>query len=514
MPDEEDADYREAVDEMILENLRMKGVVNEDTEIIRKMDDRGGKSAVIPVAFKSNGELDMRSHIYSTQKFEQLTDYVTEKSADMAAGIFGGNVDVNPYHTQKEDACTYCPYHAVCGFSPDIPGGQSRSLKTFSDEEIWKKSGKELMKMANRWTEKQFKAIRTNGCNILVAAAAGSGKTAVLVERIIRKITAEDGTDVDRMVVVTFTKAAAAEMKQRIRETLDAMLQENPGNERLIRQMTLIHNAPITTIDSFCLNIVRNYFTDIELDPGFRIADEGEMKLLENDVMEEMLEEYYASENQVFFDFVDAYGTGRDDTKIVDIILKLYRFARSYPWPEEWFKDCLCIYRQADIDTAEQNAAIGYLFDTVRRRFKDYDRQYEKLENICNEPDGPLMYAAAVQSDHAGIRQILDTQSYEELVRKVRLLSFETLGRSRSKDISEVKKAAVKQIRDEYKAYVTKTLQAKLFTKEFANLLEDIRENKPAVEMMMTLAQDFTGAWIQKSVKEMSLILTIWSIWH
>ena len=185
--------------------------------------------------------------------------------------------------------------------------------------------------MANRWTEKQFKAIRTNGCNILVAAAAGSGKTAVLVERIIRKITAEDGTDVDRMVVVTFTKAAAAEMKQRIREALDAMLQENPGNERLIRQMTLIHNAPITTIDSFCLNIVRNYFTDIELDPGFRIADEGEMKLLENDVMEEMLEEYYASENQVFFDFVDAYGTGRDDTKIVDIILKLYRFARSYP---------------------------------------------------------------------------------------------------------------------------------------------------------------------------------------
>lgn len=345
--------------------------------------------------------------------------------------------------------------------------------------------------MANRWTEKQLKAIRTNGCNILVAAAAGSGKTAVLVERIIRKITAEDGTDVDRMVVVTFTKAAAAEMKQRIREALDAMLQENPGNERLIRQMTLIHNAPITTIDSFCLNIVRNYFTDIELDPGFRIADEGEMKLLENDVMEEMLEEYYASENQVFFDFVDAYGTGRDDTKIVDIILKLYRFARSYPWPEEWFKDCLCIYRQADIDTAEQNAAISYLFDTVRRRFKDYDRQYQKLENICNEPDGPLMYAAAVQSDHAGIRQILDTQSYEELVRKVRLLSFETLGRSRSKDISEVKKAAVKQIRDEYKAYVTKTLQAKLFTKEFANLLEDIRENKPAVEMMMTLAQDF-----------------------
>ena len=339
-------------------------------------------------------------------------------------------------------------------------------------------------------TPQQRRAMEDRGGSLLVSAAAGSGKTKVLVERLFGYMERER-CRIDDFLIITFTKAAAAEMKQRIREALDAMLQENPGNERLIRQMTLIHNAPITTIDSFCLNIVRNYFTDIELDPGFRIADEGEMKLLENDIMEEMLEEYYASENQVFFDFVDAYGTGRDDTKIVDIILKLYRFARSYPWPEEWFKDCLCIYTQADIDTAEQNAAIGYLFDTVRRRFKDYDRQYEKLESICNEPDGPLMYAAAVQSDHAGIRQILDTQSYEELVRKVRLLSFETLGRSRSKDISEVKKAAVKQIRDEYKAYVTKTLQAKLFTKEFANLLEDLRENKPAVEMMMTLAQDF-----------------------
>ena len=126
--------------------------------------------------------------------------------------------------------------------------------------------------MANRWTDKQLKAITTSGCNVLVSAAAGSGKTAVLVQRIIEKITAPDGPDVDRLVVVTFTKAAAAEMKQRIREALDKLLVEQPENDRLLRQITLVHNAPITTIDSFCLNIVRNYFTDIDIGRAERDA--------------------------------------------------------------------------------------------------------------------------------------------------------------------------------------------------------------------------------------------------
>lgn len=359
--------------------------------------------------------------------------------------------------------------------------------------------------MANRWTEKQLKAIETNGCNILVSAAAGSGKTAVLVERIIRKITAEDGVDVDKMVVVTFTKAAAAEMKQRIREALDKRLLMEPENHRLIRQMTLVHNAPITTIDSFCLNIVRNYFTDIQIDPGFRTADEGEIKLLENDVMEEMLEEYYASKDTDFYDFVDAYGSGRDDSRIVDIILKLYRFARSYPWPEEWFLNCLSIYEVADEDAAEKNPAIQYLFDTVRRRLQDYDKQYTKLEEICVSPAGPFMYEAAVRSDHAGIQMILAAENFSEMVRRIRLLSFDTLGRGRSKEVSEEKKAYVKQIRDEYKAYVTKTLKGRLFLKEFSELLCDIRENAPAVCMMMKLSKDFLRR-MEKEKRERNII--------
>ena len=196
--------------------------------------------------------------------------------------------------------------------------------------------------MAANWTDKQKQVIYVSGRSSLVAAAAGSGKTAVLVERIIKKITDENHpVDIDRLVVVTFTKAAAAEMRQRIREALDNILESSPGNENIIRQQSLIHNAKITTIDSFWLNIVRNYFSDIDVDPGFRTADEGEIKLLENDVMDDMLEEYYSSGNEDFLQFVDAYGTGRDDSKIVDIIMKIYNAARCCPWEDEWYEECL-----------------------------------------------------------------------------------------------------------------------------------------------------------------------------
>lgn len=136
--DSEEA-YREAAEQKVLESLRMKGVVNDSKEIILKMDDRGGKSAVIPVSFKSDGELDYRSHVYSTEKFESLEDYVTKKSVDMAKGIFSGQIDVNPYEAAQTDSCTYCPYKAVCGFSPDISGSEFRHLKKLKDEQIWKR---------------------------------------------------------------------------------------------------------------------------------------------------------------------------------------------------------------------------------------------------------------------------------------------------------------------------------------------------------------------------------------
>jgi len=149
--------------------------------------------------------------------------------------------------------------------------------------------------MGVQWTKEQQEVIRLRNRNILVSAAAGSGKTAVLVERILSKITdKEHPVDIDRLLIMTFTRAAAGEMKERISAAIEKALCEDPDNEHLQRQTTLLHTAQITTIDGFCAYIIRNYFHLIGLDPGYRTADEGELKLLRGDVVKALLEEYYA----------------------------------------------------------------------------------------------------------------------------------------------------------------------------------------------------------------------------
>lgn len=145
--------------------------------------------------------------------------------------------------------------------------------------------------MAFSWTREQQQVIDLRERNILVSAAAGSGKTAVLVERILAKVSdSEHPVDIDRLLIVTFTKAAAGEMRERIRQALEKKVEENPEAVHLQRQLTLIHHAQITTIHSFCLSVIRSYFHTIELDPAFRIGDEGELDLLKADVLEAMLE--------------------------------------------------------------------------------------------------------------------------------------------------------------------------------------------------------------------------------
>lgn len=347
--------------------------------------------------------------------------------------------------------------------------------------------------MAGNWTDMQKAAIEADGHNTLVAAAAGSGKTAVLVERIIRKITDKDKpVDIDRIVVVTFTKAAAAEMKQRIRNALDDMALKNPSNERLQMQLTLLNNAQITTIDSFCLGIVRNYFSDIDLDPGFRTADEGEVELLENDIMDDMLEEYYGRGDEAFFSLVDAYGTGRDDSRLIELILKIYRFARSYAWEDEWYDLCAEMYDINSLEELNQNAAVSYIMNDIKSSLADYSRIYDRLEDICREPDGPAAYLAAVQSDHSAINMLLSAENFSELSRLIALLSFDTLGRGGKKEVSEAKKEYVKSARDDYKNYVNKVLKKRYIYEDIRQCAEDIGHNGQDINMLIKLARDFS----------------------
>ena len=204
--------------------------------------------------------------------------------------------------------------------------------------------------MAVHFTPDQQRVIDTRDCNILVSAAAGSGKTAVLVERIIQMITDDSHpVDIDRLLIVTFTSAAAAQMRERISRAVSQKLEENPENEHLQRQASLIHNAQITTIDSFCLFVIRNNFNEIGLDPAFRVADESEVKMLEADVMEKLLEDAHTEPTERFLHFVECYSTGTTEKKIEEAILRLYHFSMSYPFPEQWLAERLEDYRLSDV---------------------------------------------------------------------------------------------------------------------------------------------------------------------
>ena len=195
-----------------------------------------------------------------------------------------------------------------------------------------------------QWTTDQQKVIDIREQNMLVSAAAGSGKTAVLVERIIQRVLDEEHPiEIDRIVVVTFTKAAAAEMRERILAAIQDKLAEQPDNAYLMRQATLVHNAQITTIDSFCNYIVRNHFHEIDLEPDYRIGDEGEMKLIRKTVMDAMMQKQYedaesVGEDAFFYTFLNAYAKGNSDQAVTDMILRLYDKAQSYPWPAEWLQ--------------------------------------------------------------------------------------------------------------------------------------------------------------------------------
>ena len=341
------------------------------------------------------------------------------------------------------------------------------------------------MRMERKWTPAQKSAIDTRDCNVLVSAAAGSGKTAVLVERIISMITDPDkNIDIDRLVVVTFTKAAAAQMKDKIRKALDSMLDENLGDVNLLRQITLLNNAQITTIDSFCLWIIRNHFPEVNLDPGFRIMDEGEKKLIENDVLEDVLEEFYAEADEEFFNLVDAFGMGRDDSGLVSIIDKIYRFSRSNPWIDEWFDECMLVYDDETYD----NPAIKELYDSIKNALLDYRDKYNRLVEICSEPAGPAAYTGALQSDLLGINEMINSQDFGELGRKVRTFSFEALSRKKDAGADPDIKEYIKGQRKLFKDYIGR-LNDKIFLKDDEGIFADMQGAGIQIRTLLKVAK-------------------------
>lgn len=257
--------------------------------------------------------------------------------------------------------------------------------------------------MAISFTPEQQQVIDLHNCNILVSAAAGSGKTAVLVERIVQMVCdSENPVDIDRLLIVTFTNAAASEMRERISAGIAARLQENPQEEHIQRQATLLHNAQITTIDSFSLFLIRNHFNEIGLDPAFRVADEGEVKLLAREVLQELLEAHYAAGEEAFTDCVEYFCPGGREKVLEEHILNLSRYAASFPWPQEWLLARKEDYGAKDVEALLQSDYGSYLLSYLNKMVTGCYEKLKEAQQICEAPDGPYMRAFGYGTCAAG----------------------------------------------------------------------------------------------------------------
>lgn len=303
-------------------------------------------------------------------------------------------------------------------------------------------------KTGTKWTEEQKQVIALRNRNILVSAAAGSGKTATLVERIVTRVTQDTPpVDIDRLLVVTFTRAAAAEMRERIGEAIEEKRRAQPENTHLQKQALLLHSAQITTIDSFCLSVIRDYFHEIDLDPVFRVAEEEELVLLRREVIADVLEEAYGQGDEDFLAFASCYGGKHQDLKLEDYILRLFSFSESCPWPEEWLAG-LCGEPDAWGRTQE---VYDRVLRFVRAGLEEAARLNGKAAAICGAPDGPVYYAQALQEDSALLEALLGCRDYRELSEQFREMRFAALSRRAMPECSEEKKNAVKALRGQMK---------------------------------------------------------------
>lgn len=341
------------------------------------------------------------------------------------------------------------------------------------------------------WTAQQQKVIDLRNRNILVSAAAGSGKTAVLVERIIKMITdRQHPIDIDRLLIVTFTNAAAAEMRERIANAIEKALEESAGDEHLLRQLTLIHNAQITTIDSFCLYIVRNHFHEIDLEPNFRIADEGELKLLKEDVLKKMLEQNYERQTKEFTQFVEGYAAGRTDAALNAMILQLYEFSRSYPWPEKWLDACADTIYAKDESCFNEAVWIMPLTKNLKLIAEDMVHFMEQALCLTQASDGPAMYEKAVRSDLEKYQKIASLDTFTQFLDAFTTIKYERLASSRGFDGDLEKLELVKQLREQAKDVVKKVCKQYFFC-PLDVLLEQLRRTEPMIKEVVRLIKQF-----------------------
>ena len=275
------------------------------------------------------------------------------------------------------------------------------------------------------WTKEQQDAIYKKGNNILVAAAAGSGKTAVLVERIIEKII-KDNVDINKLLVVTFTNAAAAEIRERVLEAIYKKLDEDPENENLNRQLVLMSKSSICTIHAFCLEVIRNNFFELNISANFRVAAEEEIEIIKQEVIEDVFEKLYEEESKDIEKIVYTYADYRDDQKLKDMVLRIYKFIQSLPFPEEWLNekvDFLNTINVKDFSETEWGRIL------LREYNEELEDSLNSLKNIKEKLDmDPELQSPAliIQDDIMNLEELynLSKVSWDKTYEKASVLSF------------------------------------------------------------------------------------------
>ncbi|WML57207.1 helicase-exonuclease AddAB subunit AddA [Neobacillus sp. PS2-9] len=358
------------------------------------------------------------------------------------------------------------------------------------------------------WTEDQWKAIMAKNKDILVAAAAGSGKTAVLVERIIQKIlSTDDPINVDELLVVTFTNASAAEMRHRIGEALEKAIDADPGSRHLRKQLSLLNKASISTLHSFCMEVIRKYYYLIDVDPGFRIADETEAQLIRDEVMDELFEvEYGKPENEAFFNLVDSFTSDRSDDALQDIVRSIYDFARSNPIPEQYLQSIIDMYNVVPTTNIEDLPFVQALLFDIELQLEAAKEMIKRGLEITKLPNGPAPRAENFLEDLHVIDTLIKAKedSWEILYQAMQTWSFSRAKPVKGDHFDKELAEKAQKLREKAKKKI-QDIGEELFSRKPDSFLRDMEEMKPLIETLVYLVKDFAERF-EKAKREKGLV--------
>lgn len=359
-----------------------------------------------------------------------------------------------------------------------------------------------------KWTDEQLSAIKTRNCNLLVAAAAGSGKTAVLVERIIRIITNKDNpVDIDKLLVVTFTNAAAAEMRERIAAAISKALDKEPTSKNLQKQLTLLNRANITTMHSFCLDVIKNNFHKIDLDPSFRIGDQTEGILIKDEVIETLFEEKYDQEDTEFTSLVEAFSTYKNDDNLKELIINMYNFIMSGPWPENWLKENAEAFNIETMEELNNSKWVLVLKNSIKVEIEGYIKMLEKAIEIINLTDGLEPYLEAFSNELYSIKNAYNSIDcgLDDIYSSLCSISFGRLKSIKKDKVSdENAQNTVKSIRDDIKKKISELIN-NIFSVTPEEMLINIKGAYPTIKKLTEIVLEFGEKFSQKK-KEKNIL--------